>query len=207
MTRFLLSSQLGITGHQPFLQDAEAGELEHHYLTTYGSIVRWRGPLGVREILEPDAHPSPIADVDNKQEDRLWIADPKAISHILHSGDLWVRTPTNREMNAVLLDKGVVWAQGDDHKRQRKALTPAFGLSESKALMPRFLLVANKVRNCRRLPPSASSPNGSLRTLNYPISFRIQLVDKWKEVVESEASGGSSTLDIPTWMGKATLDA
>ena len=49
----LLSSQWGIAGHQPFLQDAEAGELEHHYLTTYGSIVRWRGPLGVRELWEP----------------------------------------------------------------------------------------------------------------------------------------------------------
>lgn len=38
-----------ITGHLPFLQDAEAGELENHYLTTYGSIVHWKGPLGVRE--------------------------------------------------------------------------------------------------------------------------------------------------------------
>ena len=77
----------------------------------------------------------------------MWIADPKAISHILHSGDLWVKTTTNRELNAVLLDEGVAWAQGDAHRRQRKALTPAFGLSESKALMPRFLLVANKVRD------------------------------------------------------------
>lgn len=76
----------------------------------------------------------------------MWIADPKAISHILHSGDLWVKSTTNREMNAVLLGKGLVWAEGDVHKRQRKALTPAFGLGESKALMSRFLLVANKVR-------------------------------------------------------------
>lgn len=76
----------------------------------------------------------------------MWIADPKAISHILRSGDLWVKTTTNREMNAILLDKGLAWAEGDVHRRQRKALTPAFGLSVSKALMPRFLLVANKVR-------------------------------------------------------------
>lgn len=48
-------------------------------------------------------------------------------------------------MGAILLDRGLVWAEGDVHRRQRKALTPAFGLSESKALMPRFLLVANKV--------------------------------------------------------------
>ena len=48
---------------------------------------------------------------------------------------------------------------------------------------------------------------GGLLTFNYPISFRIQLVDKWKDVVENEASGSSTTLDVPTWMGKATLDA
>lgn len=48
-------------------------------------------------------------------------------------------------MGAVLLDRGLVWAEGDVHRRQRKALTPAFGLSESRALVPRFLLVANKV--------------------------------------------------------------
>ena len=43
----------GAAGHQPFLLDAEAGELENHYLTTYGSIVHWKGPLGVRGLLNP----------------------------------------------------------------------------------------------------------------------------------------------------------
>ena len=98
----------------------------------------------------------------------MWIADPKAISHILHFGDLWVKPTTNREAEAVLLDKGVAWAQGDVHKRQRKALTPAFGLSESKALIPRFLLVANKVRRWRRLSASVSSPNGRFTNTQLP---------------------------------------
>jgi hypothetical protein len=40
----------GVAGHQTFLQDAEAGELEKHYLNTYGSVVHWKGPLGVREL-------------------------------------------------------------------------------------------------------------------------------------------------------------
>jgi len=109
--------------------------------------------------------------------DRLWIADPKAISHILHSTDLWAKTVVTRELGAILLDRGVVWAEGDVHRRQRKVLVPAFGPNESKALMPRFLSVANK------------------------------LADKWKDIVANEASGGSHTLDIPTWMSKATLDA
>jgi len=52
MVRFRLNPCTGTrdaTGHMQSLQDAEAGELENHYLTTYGSIVRWKGPLGVRK--------------------------------------------------------------------------------------------------------------------------------------------------------------
>ena len=43
-------------GHLPSLQNTEAGELENRYLTTYGSIVRWKGILGVREFLKTE-HP------------------------------------------------------------------------------------------------------------------------------------------------------
>jgi len=50
----------GVAGHQPFLQDAEAGELENNYLSTYGSIVHWKGPLGVCGLLKPNIHSSPI---------------------------------------------------------------------------------------------------------------------------------------------------
>ena len=67
----------------------------------------------------------------------------------------------------MLLDRGVVWAEGSTHRRQRKALTPAFGLSESRALIPRFLLVANKVRERGIiLPASLLSPFMLLSDLN-----------------------------------------
>ena len=98
-----------------------------------------------------------------------------------------------------------MWAEGDIHRRQRKALAPAFGLAESKALIPRFLLVANKVRELKyhRHPPVVFS----IANFNPPISFHTQLVDKLKDIVVNEASGGSHTLDMWIWMNKATLDA
>jgi hypothetical protein len=107
---------------------------------------------------------------------------------------------------AVLFDGGLGWAEGDVHRRQRRALTPAFGPSESKALMPCFLSVANKVCEDHRCPltPLLSIAN---HLTQFPDSFRTQLVDKWKDIIVNEASGGSHTLDIPSWMSKATLDA
>ena len=69
-------------------------------------------------------------------------------------GDLWVKTVISRELAVVLFDRGLLWAEGDVHRRHRKALAPAFGLSESKALMPRFLSVANNVREDHWRPPT-----------------------------------------------------
>ena len=155
--RFRLNLYTGTwdaVGHLSSLQNAEAGELENHYLNTYGSVVRWKAPLGVREFLYQFLRDWGLDRLRSGQEDRLWMADPKAISHILNSGDLWVKTVATREITAILFDRGVAWAEGDVHKRQRKALAPAFGHSESKALMPRFLLVANKVCEDYQRPPT-----------------------------------------------------
>ena len=61
MVRFGRNSCTGTldtVGTLPTLQGAEAGELESSYLTTYGTIVRWNGALGVRQFLKTE-HPSP----------------------------------------------------------------------------------------------------------------------------------------------------
>ena len=92
----------------------------------------------------------------------MWIADPKAINHILKSSDvLYGKLDSAREVVALLTDRGLVWAEGnvlsnlvpfqiltrtgDAHKRQRRAMSPAFGLVEAKALLPYFAQSANKV--------------------------------------------------------------
>ena len=54
----------GATGNTPFLQNAEVGEFENRYLTTYGSIVRWKGAIGVREFLKIEFPPLPDRGLD-----------------------------------------------------------------------------------------------------------------------------------------------
>jgi len=47
------------------------------------------------------------------QEDRLWIADPKAVNHILQkSGYLYGKPKNTQERASLLSGRGVVWAQG-----------------------------------------------------------------------------------------------
>jgi len=99
------------------------------------------------------------------QEDSLWIADPKAINHILQkSGYLYARPSNIRERSALFTDYSILWAegelsiaanpfplpscltitQGDVHKRHRRAMAPAFGLVGAKGLLPYFMDTSNK---------------------------------------------------------------
>jgi cytochrome P450 len=94
----------------------------------------------------------------------LWVADPKAISHILKNTVTRYGKPSaTRELIALVIDRGLSWADGrafsnlasssiltsagDVHKRQRRAMTPAFGLVEAKGLLPYFAQSATKVRD------------------------------------------------------------
>ena len=113
------------------------------------------------------------------QEERLWIADPKAINHVLRNSGTLYRKPENiRELTALILDRGLSWADGnafsmyiypdiltltgDVHKRQRRAMTPAFGLVEAKGLLPYFAQSATKVRPC--IMPVQNCDRSTLRT-------------------------------------------
>jgi len=146
-----------IYGHQWYWQREEGNVIEKRLLDEYGTMVRWNGPLG---------------------EDRLWIADPKAIHHILQNqGYSYGKLNSTREMIATLFDKGVAWADGDAHKRQRRALAPAFGIVEAKGLFPYFISCSNS------------------------------LVEKWNEVISNGESGQSAIVNVSLWVSKATLDA
>ncbi|KAJ6580333.1 cytochrome P450 [Mycena sp. CBHHK59/15] len=58
-----------------------------------------------------------------------WIVltDPKALLHFYSSErSVYTRTENDRLFIDKMFGRGVLWAEGETHKRQRKALTPAF---------------------------------------------------------------------------------
>ena len=100
------------------------------------------------------------------QEERLWIADPKAIHHILQASCYeFEKPPHTRAQLELIVDRGlaavegkfifaphvvkllILWL-GDAHRRQRRAMTPAFGLVETKGLYPCFSRCSNSVSHC-----------------------------------------------------------
>ncbi|KAF8814480.1 cytochrome P450 [Phlegmacium glaucopus] len=106
---------------------SQAGEIDFRWQKTYGDVVRFKGPFG---------------------EDRLLISDPKALQYILHTAGYGYSKPADRrEISRLVAGRSILWADADDHKRQRKIMNPAFASKECKDLVPTFSAYAAKLTN------------------------------------------------------------
>ncbi|KDQ64100.1 hypothetical protein JAAARDRAFT_64014 [Jaapia argillacea MUCL 33604] len=152
-----------LLGNMGQLQQSKAGEADFEWTNTYGGIIRVKLPFG---------------------EDSLMITDPKALQYILStSGYNFVKPPDRREVARAIIGIGLIFAEGDDHKRQRRLMLPAFGTPETKSFFPVFQSISE------------------------------QLVSMWKETITMEGSQssvfnvhswlGRATLDA---IGEAAFD-
>lgn len=112
-------------GNLPEIFQSQAGIPDFKYQALYGDVVRVNGVFG---------------------EGRLMISDPKALQYIIHtSGYAFPKWPERTEISRVLMGRGLLWADGDIHKRQRKVMLPGFGVPESKSFVPIFRRVAGEL--------------------------------------------------------------
>ncbi|KAJ3772964.1 cytochrome P450 [Lentinula raphanica] len=106
-------------GNLAELFQSQVGAPDFKWKQRFGDIVRIKGPFG---------------------EDRLVVSDPKAMQYIFQTaGYGFLKWPERTEISRVLMGRGLLWADGTIHKRQRKAMLPGFGTPESKAFVPIFL--------------------------------------------------------------------
>lgn len=78
--------------------------------------------------------------------ERLFISSPKALAEVLVTNNYAFQKPENvRTFLGRLLGYGVLVAEGDEHKRQRRNLMPAFAFRHIKDLYPVFWDKAREV--------------------------------------------------------------
>lgn len=112
-------------GNLKELFQSQAGVPDFKYQKLYGDVVRVKGAFG---------------------EDRLLVSDPKALQYIVHtSGYAFPKWPERTEISRVLMGRGLLWADGDIHRRQRKVMLPGFGAPEAKAYVPIFRRVGSEL--------------------------------------------------------------
>lgn len=135
---------------------SQAGVPDFKYQRLYGDIARVKGAFG---------------------EDRLWVADPKALQYIVHtSGYAYPKWPERTEISRVLMGRGLLWADGDIHKRQRKVMLPGFGVPESKSYVPIFRRVGG------------------------------ELTAQWSDILASSLDQ-SAVLNVANWLSRTTMDS
>ncbi|KAJ7755153.1 cytochrome P450 [Mycena metata] len=93
----------------------------------YGPVFEIPGLLGAKQIM---------------------FTDPKALTHCYNSERaVYVKTNVQRIFIDEIFGRGVLSAEGEDHKRQRKALTPAFSNAAIRRLTAVFYDSAHKVKS------------------------------------------------------------
>ncbi|KAG2144204.1 cytochrome P450 [Suillus clintonianus] len=78
---------------------------------------------------------------------RIILCDPRAIAHFF-ARETWtyVKTPRVLALTEASIGKGLLWSEGETHKRQRKALTPAFSSAAIRKLTSVFYDSAYKAK-------------------------------------------------------------
>jgi len=153
------------------------------------------------------------------QEDRLWIADPKAINHILQkSGYLYAKPGEVQERLALAVGHGIIWAQGESLIMmstiflsacltipQAMCISVIGGRWSQRSVSPRprvsyrvSWILPTRHANFVCIRP---------RILGADLGPYHQMADKWNSIVENSESRDSAIIDVNAWMGKATLDA
>ncbi|KAL9585650.1 MAG: hypothetical protein Q9212_001387 [Teloschistes hypoglaucus] len=115
--------------------------------------------------------------------DRILVASPKAIGEVLVQKSYdFVKPSFLRTSIAQILGVGILLAEGDEHKQQRKNLMPAFAFRHVQDLYPEFWSISRHLVNTMTTELERLSKAASGETKSDPV------------------------LDVANWTSRATLD-
>ncbi|KAF9527856.1 cytochrome P450 [Crepidotus variabilis] len=78
-------------------------------------------------------------------DEQLYVSDPRALQSIISKDqDCFEETSVFTETNKVIFGPGLVATTGEQHKRQRRAVIPIFGVPQLRRIMPVFYEIAEK---------------------------------------------------------------
>ncbi|KAI6040782.1 hypothetical protein EDC04DRAFT_1419582 [Pisolithus marmoratus] len=115
---------------------------------------------------------------------RIILCDPKAITHVL-SRDTWsyVGIPGHKESVSRVVGKGLIWAEGESHRRQRRSIALSFNSTSTRKLGP---AIHKTVERLKLAWESKTDTNGS--------GSVVLDVHKWMSYVSLDSFGIASFL-------------
>ncbi|GAA5925029.1 hypothetical protein JCM1841_004053 [Sporobolomyces salmonicolor] len=156
--------------------DKEPGRAHADWAIQYGGAVRYRGLLG---------------------ENLLMLSDPTALTYLLTANPYNYAKPADLRGDLErILGKGVVFAEGDDHRRHRRLLAPAFAHGHIKAMAPCFFDLAYQLKEI----------------WTEQIDSRAVDMSAWKykldlETYETNKPPGEAVIEVSDTLTRLALDA
>ncbi|KAJ7066474.1 cytochrome P450 [Mycena amicta] len=139
------------------LDAAHSGILFEEWVEKYGPVFQIAAPFGGK---------------------RLILCDPKAVNHFYAmEKSVYIKTELEKTVIANMFGRGLLWAEGDAHKRQRKALTPAFSNAAIRRLTEVFYDSAYKLKGY------------------------------WDTTVDNASPTEGVIIDVENWMNRVALDS
>ncbi|CAE7228755.1 unnamed protein product [Rhizoctonia solani] len=112
--------------------------IHESWLEEYGSTIRYRGFLSSY---------------------RLFTVDPRALTYVMAQADSFPKPENVRRSLADVLGEGLLFSEGETHKRQRRIMNPSFGPVQVRELVPVFWQKSHKLKDAW-LNLIKSSPEG-----------------------------------------------
>ncbi|KDQ54054.1 hypothetical protein JAAARDRAFT_160991 [Jaapia argillacea MUCL 33604] len=134
---------------------SENSTLQEEWVAEYGHTLKYKGMFNL---------------------DRIVTTDLRAIQHIL-SNSIYEKPPQARFFLSRVLGEGLLLVEGEEHKNQRRIMSPAFGLAHLREITDIFM------------------------------EKSIELRDIWMSQIASETTEDQPIrLDVLSWLSRMTLD-
>ncbi|KAH9483263.1 Cytochrome P450 monooxygenase 197 [Psilocybe cubensis] len=91
------------------------------------------------------------------------VSDMKAVTHIFSKDTYtYVRSPGFRAVIDQVIGRGLLWVEGDIHRRQRRTMNPAFSPTVIKRMTPAFYDATYKLKNVWDKMLDSNAPNAAV---------------------------------------------
>ncbi|KAF7361367.1 hypothetical protein MSAN_01169400 [Mycena sanguinolenta] len=105
---------------------AENSVLHEQWVQEYGTTIKYKLFLGMT---------------------RLYTTDTSALNHFLTNNNIYQKPEPSRYLLAKMLGRGVLVAEGDEHRQQRRVMNPAFGAAQIRELTEIFVEKSVELRD------------------------------------------------------------
>ncbi|OBZ71480.1 hypothetical protein A0H81_08492 [Grifola frondosa] len=117
-------------------------------------------------------------------DQRLFTLDPVSLTHVMKHSNIYEKPWQSRDLITSLIGCGMLAAEGQVHKRQRRVATPAFSVQNMRALVPVVFAKGNELKD-RWFSMIADAMTA--------------------DAAESEKVAGAK-IDVCHWVSRATFD-